>query len=151
MLRVEIKKIGDEIDLTLGGKIDENANLDQHIKVAPQKLNVFTKDVQRLNSIGITLWCRFFKDLRRSGTQLSFFELSPLLVEQMNFMSGFIEAKEVASVCVPFECVNCSTETVVVYSTSELRSLPSLKLKTNCQKCSNEFFFEDADYLRFLK
>lgn len=109
MLRVTLQEEGNTTQVTLEGVIDESSKLDQLLSLKSKSLQIYSKKVTRINSVGIELWTQCFSELRKRGTQLQFFELSAVLVESNNFIAGFIVPEELKTLCVPYWCPNCKT------------------------------------------
>lgn len=150
MLKVtQTEKSGDTVEVTLEGKLDENADFTSILSRKPKNLHVICKDMGRVNSIGIGLWRRFFQSMRDGGTKLLFSEVAPALVDQMNFIKGFIYIDEIHSLGVPLSCLKCDAEEIVTFLKSELLKSRSISNR-NCGKCGSQLVLEDPVYFNFL-
>src|SRR5262245_27297654 len=90
------------------GVIDESTDFDKLLSTTDMKLDIYCKDVTRINSVGIKHWREFFQKFRQRGGALRFFEISPALVLTVNYLSDFISVAEIKSFCAPFICQSCS-------------------------------------------
>jgi hypothetical protein len=152
MVNVVKEQKGNALLVRLAGSIEESVNFDQLIGLPPGELHVNTKEVPRINSVGVKSWIRYFQAVAAKGTKLRFQECSTAIVEQINLISNFTCGGEVESIFVPFACTNCKSELVGLFKTDDLRriglKLPELK----CSKCAGKAVFDDIpeEYFGFL-
>lgn len=152
MLNVVKEQKGSTLVVRMSGSIDENANFDQLIGPLPADVEVNSKDIRRINSIGVKGWIKFFQAAQAKGTKLHWVECSSAIVEQMNMIMNFSCGGTVESVYVPFSCTGCKSELVGLFKTADLKKLhenmPSLK----CTKCGGTAEFDDIpeEYFAFL-
>ncbi|MFZ8444639.1 hypothetical protein ACO1NI_13725, partial [Staphylococcus aureus] len=66
--------------------------------------------LQRINSTGIKHWIGYLQSLRERGVRIRMFDTSRALVEQANFIRGFLRKEEVASIVLPYFCANCRAD-----------------------------------------
>lgn len=136
----------------LSGVIDETTNFEQLIGQPPAELHVVTKEVSRINSVGVKSWIRYFTGLKSKGIKLKFQECSTAIVDQINLVLNFSAGAEIESIYVPFVCTHCHTELVGLFKTADLirRNLKLPELK--CTKCGSKVEFDDIpdEYFGFL-
>ncbi|MCG8424053.1 MAG: serine/threonine protein kinase [Proteobacteria bacterium] len=108
-------------------------------------------EVTRATSSGIREWCRALKQLR--ATYYCFIKCSPIVVSQLNMVSGFAGTGEVVSFQVPYHCPRCDKTTTNIFDlrrddhqhmvdTLELPAMP-------CPICGGESEFEDFPEIYF--
>jgi anti-anti-sigma regulatory factor len=152
VLNVSKEQTPNGLMIRLSGSIEESANFEKLIGAAPSELVVHSKDVPRINSVGVKAWIRYFQAAQQKGTKLRFIECSTAIVEQINLISNFTCGGTVESIYVPFACEKCRTELIGLFKTEDLRklafNLPDLK----CSKCGGRTVFDDIpeEYLGFL-
>ena len=152
MLKIRVtEEANNKVIMNIDGRIDERANFAPFVKTVPSAMDIYCRGVTRINSIGVGIWTRFFHKFRCEGTQLRFHEVSPVLVDQMSFIMGFIEKKEVVSFCLPFECTSCSLETIQVEQVATFNPKTGAGMQMPCPSCGQKLEFLDLDYLEFLK
>ena len=153
MLNIAKEKKGTSLIVRLSGSIEENVNFEQLIGPPGPELEVSSKEVPRINSLGVKAWIKYFQECKAKGTKLKFVECSTAIVEQMNLISNFSCGGIVESIYVPFSCSHCNSEFVGLFRTEDLRKsnleLPEVK----CPKCSNVAEFDDIpeEYFRFIE
>ncbi len=152
MLKVAKEQKDNALAVKLSGSIEETVNLEELIGATPQEVHVNSKEVTRINSVGVKGWIKYFQSLQTKGVKLKFQECSTAIVEQINLISNFTCGGEVESIYVPFACVNCKAELIALFKTADLDpgnlNLPELK----CTKCSGKAVFDDIEeeYFAFL-
>jgi hypothetical protein len=150
----EVKKeqAGELQKLHFSGFLGEGVNLDQMIGPTSKEVQVFCKDLVRINSMGVKLWINFFSSRTKAGAKLSFVECSPAIVKQINLISNFTCGGDVESIYVPFLCTKCNSEFNALLKTVELRKNPDKDPEVSCSKCSGKATFDDIreEYFAFL-
>jgi DNA-directed RNA polymerase subunit RPC12/RpoP len=152
VLNITKEQKGSALLVRLSGSIEESVDFDKLIGPPPAELIVNTKEVPRINSVGVKGWIKFFQGAQAKKTKLSFIECSTAIVEQINLISNFTCGGVVESIYVPFACEKCKTELVGLFKTEELKKnglkLPELK----CTKCGGRAVFDDIpeEYFGFL-
>ncbi len=152
MINIVKEQNGGTLTVRLVGSIEESVNFDEMIGATSQELVVNTKEVSRINSVGVKGWIKYFQSLKAKGTQLRFVECSTAIVEQINLISNFTCGGTVESIYVPFACESCKSELVGLFRAADLKksgmNIPSVK----CTKCGGTAEFDDIpeEYLGFL-
>ncbi len=152
MLNITKEQKGAALLVRLSGSIEESVNFDQLIGAPPAELIINTKEVPRINSVGVKAWIKFFQAAQAKGTKLHFIECSTAIVEQINLISNFTCGGVVESIYVPFACEKCKSELVGLFKTEDLKKL-ALKLPdVKCTKCGGKAVFDDIpeEYFGFL-
>lgn len=126
----------------LSGVVDENTDFNKILGNLEQGAVVNGKDVKKINSIGVKHWINYFNEQKNIHSEFYFEELSPVLVEQLNFLCNFCVKNKVMSLMVPFACSSCKKETILAID------IPSLKNNPNpspvfCQHCRGQALFDD--------
>lgn len=133
----------------ISGFVDEKMNFKACIVPESCKvLQVITKDIKALSSLGISSWMSFFDALRDKGVKLVFSECSDLVIRQGTLLiRGFIYPHEIIDLALPYYCEDCDQETKVFKSTKELESIKFNPPKINCPKCGSKSceFDDEAD------
>lgn len=123
------------LKISIEGIIDESADFKQLIPSTDPVVHIHCGKIARINSVGVKLWGEYFKAFRASGRQVRFFELSPVLVSTMNYISSFIQKPELVSLCVPYLCEGCQAVNLKTITPDEARSKVSELGSTACSKC----------------
>jgi anti-anti-sigma regulatory factor/DNA-directed RNA polymerase subunit RPC12/RpoP len=148
---VQKELVGTTLKVKISGVIDENTSFISQIGTGFKELDVDCLKISRLNSMGVKYWINYFSGLTNSGTKVSLQKCSPAIMDQMSLVDTFHSNCHIESVMVPYECVNCKSESVTEISTKTLRvnlEIPDGK----CPKCSNKSVFADIaeEYFAFL-
>lgn len=152
MLNVVKEQKGTALLVRLSGSVEESVNFDQLIGPPPPELIVSSKEIPRINSVGVKAWIKYFQSAQAKGTRLTFIECSTAIAEQINLISNFTCGGTVESIYVPFACTNCKSELVGLFKTADLKKL-NLKLpELKCSKCGGKAVFDDIpeEYFGFL-
>jgi anti-anti-sigma regulatory factor/DNA-directed RNA polymerase subunit RPC12/RpoP len=152
VLNVVKEQKGSALLVRLSGSVEESVNFDQLIGPPPPELIVSSKEIPRINSVGVKAWIKYFQSAQAKGTKLTFIECSTAIAEQINLISNFTCGGTVESIYVPFACTSCKSELVGLFKTADLKKL-NLKLpELKCTKCGGKAVFDDIpeEYLGFL-
>lgn len=153
MLNVTKEPKGTGLLVKLVGTIEESVDMDKLIGPTPKELTVSCKQVTRINSVGVKAWIKYFQELQKKGTQLTFTECSISIVEQLNLISNFACGGKVESMYVPYACPKCGAELVGLFKVEDLKKLNYKVPNLKCTKCgSPEVAFDDIpeEYFSFL-
>jgi hypothetical protein len=152
MITVTKEQNGTTLVVRMKGSIEENVNFEELIGPAPAELHVYTREVPRINSVGVKGWIRFFTAVAQKGTRLKFFECSTAIVEQLNLISNFVAGGAVESIYVPFSCTACKSELIGLYPTAKLKESQLQVPELKCSKCAGKAVFDDIpeEYFGFL-
>jgi anti-anti-sigma regulatory factor len=143
-MKFEIEKTTEnEIQCTLSGVIDENSNFEVQLSAKLKKMTIQCREVERINSVGILLWRRFFSKVRKQGTQLVFLEVAPSIMVQTGFIVDMILKDELVSLCLPFTCSSCKKSTKNVFTVDMLKNFVNNPSSTECPICKGESVFDD--------
>lgn len=152
MLKVEKNQTGQKLTARLSGAIEESVRFQEKIGTPFPEMDIYCKEISRINSIGVKAWIQYFQQCKSKGSHLRFFECSLAIVEQFNFISNFHCGGSIESVYVPFSCTHCHLELIGLYKTLDLKKMnfkiPSLK----CSKCGGQAIFDDIEeeFFQFL-
>ena len=152
MVKVSKEDRGGITVIRLSGSIEESTNFDQLIGVTAGEVHVNTKEVPRINSVGVKAWIRYFQDLKAKGTRLKFVECSTAIVEQINLISNFTAGGTVENLFVPFSCKTCKSELVGLFKPQDIKKLSFELPDLKCTKCGGLASFDDIpdEYFGFL-
>ena len=152
MLKVERKMEGEVTSLTLSGVIDERVDFAPHIEPVTGALRLDLRRIERINSVGVKNWVRYFSDLRKKGTELMLADCSPQIVEQINLVSNFSCGAKIESILAPFRCGSCGGEVLTSFTLTELKAMNGVFPEPPCPKCQAKTAFDDIEeeYLSFL-
>jgi anti-anti-sigma regulatory factor/DNA-directed RNA polymerase subunit RPC12/RpoP len=152
VLNVAKEQKGSALLVRLSGSVEESVNFDQLIGPPPPELIISSKEIPRINSVGVKAWIKYFQSAQAKGTKLTFIECSTAIAEQINLISNFTCGGTVESIYVPFACTSCKSELVGLFKTADLKKL-NLKLpELKCTKCGGKAVFDDIpeEYFGFL-
>ena len=154
MLKIDREIKNNKLTLRISGSLEENVNFDKLILDIPDnsELDIFCKDVNRINSVGVKAWIKYFQSLNARKIKFNFFDCSVQIVEQINLISNFVCGGQVQSICIPYVCTACKIELIVLFKVSDLKQLKMLPPEVKCNKCGKNAFFDDfpKEYLGFL-
>lgn len=152
MLTIKRQPSGEKLVVRLGGTIEEDLDLSEVIGPVPSDVTFSCKEIQRINSAGVRIWIKYFDKLTHQGTRVTFIELSPAVVEQLNLISNFCCSAKIESVYVPYTCNTCRTQFVSLFSTEELKRIYKTLPQPDCPKCKSKTMFDDIEdeYFGFL-
>lgn len=143
MLKVQREKNESGLVLKLSGVLEESLILDDIFGPPEPEMNVFCKEVLRINSVGVKAWIKYFQKAASLGSKLKFHECSPTIVEQINNISNFTCGGDVVSMCLPFICENCGVEYTISYRTDEVKAANFEIIAPKCTKCGGNVVFDD--------
>jgi anti-anti-sigma regulatory factor len=123
----------------LSGSIEESVNFDELVGPPPGEMVVNTKEVPRINSVGVKAWIKYFQSCQTKGTRLRFEECSTAIVEQVNLISNFV-------------CSSCHSELVGLFRAEDLVKMKFVMPELNCSKCGEKAIFDDIpeEFFGFL-
>ena len=85
-------------------------------------MHIYTKDVTRINSVGVKAWIKYFQG-SMGKSKLRFLECSPAIVEQINLISNFTCGGIVETIYLPFSCGSCRAEMVAQFKCEDLKKI----------------------------
>lgn len=141
-MNIKKQTLGGSTLLVISGVIDEQANFSSMVGPLSGPVEVNCKDVTKINSNGVKSWISYFTSLTSQGTKLSFSQLSPVLVEQLNSLSNFCVSAKVHSLMVPFACTKCHKETIIPMDIPTLKANPEPE-PIVCPHCKGSAEFDD--------
>lgn len=153
MIQVAKEQRGDTLFLKFVGSIEENVDFAALVgNVTSPKVDLYLKEVPRMNSIGVKAWVKYFQSLAAKGLQMRFFECSTAIVEQVNLISNFTCGAKVESVFVPFCCNSCGAELLGLFKTEDIKKINMDVPQVKCTKCGGNATFDDIpeEYFGFL-
>lgn len=153
VIQVNKEVKGDTLVLRFLGSVEENVDFATIIgNITVPKIDVYLKEVPRMNSVGVKSWVKYFQNVAAKGVQLRFLECSTAIVEQINLISNFTCGAKVESIFVPFCCSSCGAELLGLFKSEDIKriglNIPELK----CSKCGGKATFDDIpeEYFGFL-
>lgn len=144
-LSIEREETEGSTTVHLKGVIDENSNLENIIGQVKPKLRVGCKGVTRVNSFGVRHWIKYFRKLTDLGVKYTFFECSPIIVDQMNTVGDFRVSGKVESIYLPYICSGCKKSYFSLYKMKSLEKgakVPKLP-DIECPICHSTMKFDD--------
>jgi hypothetical protein len=143
---------GNKLTIRIGGPIEESVNFEELVGQLPGELRVITKEVPRINSVGVKAWIKYFQGVAGKGVKVVFAECSTAIVEQINLISNFTAGGSVESIFVPFACNQCKSELVGLFACDALKAAQLQIPELQCSKCPGKAVFDDIpeEYLGFL-
>jgi hypothetical protein len=143
---------GDELVISFVGIMREGVELETLVGPLSGKVRFNCKGIQRINSVGVKNWVRYFESLKKTSLNIVFEHCSPAIVEQVNMISNFLQGYPMVSVYVPFACTKCGSELVGHFEVEALKKLKFEIPTLNCTKCGGVAEFDDIpeEYFNFL-
>ncbi len=152
MLHVDRKDDGTHLILKLSGVLDETTDLVTAVGALSRKnVLVNTKEISRINSVGVKFWFKWMNALQTQGAQVKFQECSPAFITQLNLIPNFTAGFPLESIMVPFRCEGCRTELSGIFPLPDLKNISYVLPNFKCPKCSAEAVFDDdpQEYFAF--
>lgn len=138
----------------LKGVMDETVDLARLLGTGFKELEINAREVNRINSLGVKIWRNYFHKLRCDGVKVRFLELSPELVLQLNYLSDFIEKNEIVSLCAPYHCAGCGSQTLLTVLVASIPKGQTPQVSPiPCQNCQKPAEFDEIpeEYFNFLE
>lgn len=138
--------------ITLRGVINEDVNFNEALGDRDGELHLLCRDITRINSMGIKMWCQYFQRQRSRGVKLFFYESSPDLTVQCNYVTIMMRPEEIVSLTIRHVCTSCRAEKVSIMSAKELAARSYHINSIPCEECGQQSVFDEVeeDYFSFL-
>ena len=152
MIQIQKEQIENKLYIRLSGSVDESTNFDSLVGPVPAELIVNCKEINRINSVGVKAWIKFFSNCSSRGVKIKFLECSTSIVEQLNMISNFNCLGVVESIYVPYACSTCKKELLGLYKTEDIKKNNSQAPSMDCgqPQCKAEFDDIEEEYFSFL-
>jgi DNA-directed RNA polymerase subunit RPC12/RpoP len=152
VLNVTKQVTGQVTTVNLEGGMEAGVELDKLIGIPAGELRVNCRGIQRINSIGVKAWLRFFQSVREANRKIVFQECSIALVEQFNSIANFACGGTVESFYLPYMCEDCGKDVHILQNVETFKRAGSKVADTKCPHCGGAAVFDDLpeEYLRFL-
>ncbi len=152
MLKVSKEEKNGVLAVRFSGSIEETADFDQLIGAVPEEIHVYSRDVSRINSMGVKAWIKYFQSLKQTGKILRFFECSFAVLQQANQISNFVCGGAIESLYAPFTCEDCNKEFAALFTVEHLLKIGLEVPDQKCPHCSGKAIFDDIpkEYFVFL-
>ena len=153
MLTVTKHESENGLIVELSGSIEESVNFDLLIGPFEGELIIKCRGINRINSVGVKTWMRYFQGLKFNGKVFKFIEVPHPVIEQLNMISNFACGGEVVSILLPFTCVKCQNEFIANCKTAEIKASGLEIPKVRCERndCGAQFDDDPEDYFYFLE
>lgn len=138
--------------VTLGGVIDENADLAPLAALAGPAVEVSMRGVRRINSFGVRAWIDVVRRIPQS-TALTFVQCPPPVVDQCNMVAGFLGHGQLVSFFAPMVCSECDEQIDQLFATAACRANGGRLPPTPCPRCGRPMEVDDLEeqYLLFVR
>jgi len=152
-MKIKKEQHDDRLIVQLQGPLENSFDFERAIGPVKGELVLACSGVPRINSEGVKAWIQYFESLKEKGTQFSFIECSPAVVQQISAISNFACGGKVKSIQVPYVCTKCRHESVVLFETADLKKSGNSIPDTACPKCGGQSVFDDVEeeFFAFLK
>jgi anti-anti-sigma regulatory factor len=137
-LSVEVKQSDGWIVFHLKGPINEKSQLPELAEIRGAGVVVDAAGVDRINSLGVATWIRFFAYLNKNAARVVVRRLPPVLVLQTSMISNFLGPATVESILIPWACERCDegSEQLQIMSDPIPDSVP-------CPRCGSPMELDD--------
>lgn len=137
------------------GAVDDDANLEQAIGALPAppfELHVHCGQINRINSVGVKGWIKYFQGIQARQIPLFFWDCSPPIVQQMNLVFNFLCGGKPVSVQASFSCESCDHIFLQTLQVAALYQSGFEVPDQKCPKCAAAASFDDLPkmYFKFL-
>jgi hypothetical protein len=155
MLTANLGKKGNALIVQLTGDVDDAANLEGvigGIPKPPMELHVNCAQINRINSVGVKGWIKYFRAAEANGVPVYFYDCSPAIVQQMNLVFNFLCGGKVLSLRANFACESCGATSLYTLKVPDLLQSSFNVPDQKCVKCGKAASFDDLPkmYFKFL-
>lgn len=113
-MQLSVQPAGDSLSVSIGGKIDEDADFSPHALQDGKTIEVDFAQVQTINSCGIREWMKWIKTAPSS--KFVYKNCPKVIVDQINMVEGFLPASgSVQSFFVPYYNEDSGNEKSVLF------------------------------------
>ncbi len=137
--------------LSVSGVIDEHAEL-QPLAEVRGEVEVSLKGVRRINSFGVRAWIDVIRKIS-SDTRLTFIEVPPPVIDQINMVRNFLGHGELISFYSQMICAECDEQEDELFRVDTCRELGGKLPLVECKRCGNPMEVDDLEeqYLLFVR
>ena len=149
--RIEEANTPGRTRLMISGVIDEHAELDPLAEVRGE-VEISLKGVRRINSFGVRAWIDVIRKIP-NDTRLTFIEVPPPVVDQINMVHGFLGHGKLISFYSPMICEECDEQEDELFRVDTCRELGGKLPPVKCKRCGNPMEVDDLEeqYLLFVR
>jgi len=138
------RRHGGSLVIHLSGIIDESAQLNEIFAGVDGDVVLELSGIERMNSMGVHHWIPIITSLsRRRRTVVE--ALSYAMVMQANCVANLLGSAEVRSCQVPYYCVACDSEQMLLVDAGEVRAANGGAPRKRCGTCAGELSFDEPD------
>jgi hypothetical protein len=152
MLEVKRQLRDGELVLLFTGDLTESADLWTLVGTTSYKLCLNTRDLARINSVGLKAWIQFFQARKTEGAFLRYEECSHALAVHLSQILTKRAADAITSVMAPFQCSKCQHQFDVLCQTPDIAAIKPQLVGKNCPQCRAPAEFDEIvqSYFSFL-
>lgn len=113
-LDVKMQKVGEKLNLSLAGTIDEDVDFNQIPITGSKQIDLQLTGVKSINSCGIREWIKWMGSA--TGAEIVWHECPKVIVDQINMVDGFLPGNaKVMSFYVPYYNDDAGSEKNVLF------------------------------------
>ena len=133
--------------MVISGSLDEDSELDGLLY--PDAQIADCRNLTQMYSVGIRKWVLKLQE-RPADSPLTFTHCSIVFIEQLNLITGFVDAKKVESFYAPYFCDECDKTHSMLLIPSEIEDMEAPEKK--CPEHNTDMTFDDdeEEYFEFL-
>jgi|SRR5690349_910202 len=138
--------------VTIGGVIDENADLTPLTRLGGRPVRLHVRGVRRINSFGVRSWIDAIRQIPPS-TPIRIVHAPPPVVDQCNMVNGFFGHGRLESFYAPMTCSECDEQVDQLFETAACRANGGRLPATPCPRCGRNMEVDDLEeqYLLFVR
>jgi anti-anti-sigma regulatory factor len=141
--------------VALAGEIDDQVDFESLFEPNSSDIkimHVHCKNISRINSVGIKNWIQYFTKVKALGIQVSYWECSSAIVQQINIVHNFDVGAQIESVVVGYFCEKCDLPVNGTFTAKQLIASGLVPPTQKCFKCGEVAEFDDnpKEYFKFL-
>jgi len=153
LFTVERHETDGVMHLTLEGVVDEFADVSFFAHLHGRVV-VHLRGVRRINSFGVRLWIDATRAIP-ADADVTFVEVSAVMVEQVNLVTGFFGQGRMISFVAPMACPGCSFTTDQLFAVADCPATEAgVRLPARrCPSCGGPLELDDIEeqFLAFLQ
>jgi anti-anti-sigma regulatory factor len=153
MLTVKKGSSKSPLQVSLAGTVDETTDFFSLIGSQKGPIVLDCSRIDRINSVGVKAWMKYFSALRDQKVKFVFEKISPAIVDQLNFLHNFTCGGKISSMLLPFKCTSCKNNFVVSIKIEDALKLANAVPPVKCSQCGASSEFDDiaSEYFEFIK
>jgi len=137
--------------ITISGVIDENSDFAAFDDL-DGSVEINLAGIRRINSFGARAWMDAIRKIR-DKVNLTFVEVPPPVIDQLNMIQGFLGHSAMRSFFAPMICDSCEAEVLHLFDVRACKDRDGHLTPVQCEECGAKMVIDDLEeqYTLFLR